>query len=78
MKDAPYGTDDARSALGYAAAVGYPDAPADAWRWHGLMLTKQGRTAEGRAALSHYLAMKPDAPDASFVAQMIAQPEQSR
>jgi Zn-dependent protease with chaperone function len=70
--------DDARAALGYAAAVGYPDAPADAWRWHGLMLTKQGRTAEGRVALAHYLAMKPDAPDAAFVAQMIAQPEQSR
>ena len=70
--------DDVRAAQGYAAAVGYPDAPADAWRWHGLMLTKQGRTAEGRAALSRYLAMKPDAPDAAFVRQMLAQPEQIR
>ena len=25
--------DDARAALSYAAAVAYPDAPADAWRW---------------------------------------------
>ena len=60
---------------GYAAAVAFPDAPADAWRWHGLMLTKQGRTAEGRAALSRYLAMKPNAPDAPFVRQMLAQAE---
>jgi beta-barrel assembly-enhancing protease len=67
--------DDVRAAQGYAASVGYPDAPADAWRWHGLMLAKQRRPAEARAALSRYLAMKPGAPDASFVRQMLAQPE---
>ena len=39
------------------------------------MLTKQGRTAEGRAALSRYLAMKPNAPDAPFVRQMLTQAE---
>ena len=27
--------DDLRAAQGYAAAVLYPDAPPDAWRWHG-------------------------------------------
>ena len=64
--------DDARAAQGYAVATAYPDAPADAWRWHGLSLVKQGRTAEGRAALSRYLAMKPSAPDAPFIQQMIA------
>jgi len=64
--------DDARAAQGYAVAVAYPDAPADAWRWHGLSLVKQGRAAEGRAALSRYLAMKPSAPDAPFIQQMIA------
>jgi hypothetical protein len=63
--------DQERAALGYAAAVAYPDAPADAWRWHGLSLMKQGRQAEGRNALSHYLKMKPDAPDAPFMRQMI-------
>jgi len=65
--------DDVRAAQGYAAAIVYPDAPADAWRWHGLMLMKTGRTVEGRAALARYLAMKPNAPDAAFVRQMIGQ-----
>ncbi|MEO5772869.1 MAG: M48 family metalloprotease [Sphingomicrobium sp.] len=63
--------DQQRAAQGYATAVGYPDAPADAWRWHGLQLMKQGRAAEARSALAHYLKMKPDAPDAPFVRQMI-------
>ena len=49
----------------------HPDAPADAWRWHGVMLMKQGRTAEARQALQRYLAMAPAAPDAPFVRQMI-------
>ena len=38
-----------RAAQGYAAAVGYPDAPADAWRWHGLMLIKAGPPRRRRA-----------------------------
>ena len=70
--------DQLRAAQGYAAAVAYPDAPPDAWRWHGFMLFKQGRTAEGRVALTRYLAMKPNAPDAPFVRQMLAQPEPLR
>lgn len=64
--------DDARAAQGYAVATAYPDAPADAWRWHGLSLSKQGRTAEARTALSRYLAMQPAAPDAPFIRQMLA------
>ena len=64
--------DDLRAAQGYAAAVLYPDAPADAWRWHGIMLSKSGRVAESRAALTRYLAMAPNAPDAAFVRQMLA------
>lgn len=64
--------DDARAAQGYAVAVGYPDAPPDAWRWHGLSLIKQGRQAEGRAALTRYLTLKPGAPDAAFIRQMIS------
>ena len=55
-----------------AAAVQYPDAPADAWRWHGIMLSKAGRREEARAALGRYLALAPNAPDAAFVRQMMA------
>ena len=61
----------AAAAQSYAAAVAYPDAPADAWRWHGIMLTKQGRREEGRAALQRYLSLAPNAPDAPFVRQMV-------
>jgi len=63
--------DDARAAQSYAAAVAYPDAPADAWRWHGITLMKAGRAAEAKAAFQRYLAMKPDAPDAAWVRQMV-------
>ncbi len=64
--------DDIRAAQGYAVAVQYPDAPADAWRWHGIMLSKAGRREEARAALTRYLALAPNAPDAPFVRQMLA------
>jgi len=62
--------DDVRASQSYAAAVAYPDAPADAWRWHGIALMKQGRPAEAKAAFARYLTMKPDAPDAAWVRQM--------
>ena len=62
--------DEARAAQSYSAAVAYPDAPADAWRWHGIALMKQGRTREAKAAFARYLQMKPDAPDAAWVRQM--------
>ena len=62
--------DDIRAEQSYAAAVVYPDAPADAWRWHGISLMKQGRSAEAKAAFTRYLTMKPDAPDAAWVRQM--------
>ncbi|HEY6047973.1 MAG TPA: M48 family metalloprotease [Sphingomicrobium sp.] len=63
--------DDVRAAQSYAAAVAYPDAPADAWRWHGISLLKQGRRDEAKAAFARYLTMKPDAPDAAWVRQMV-------
>jgi len=63
--------DDVRAAQSYAAAVAYPDAPADAWRWHGISLMKAGRTAEAKTAFARYLTMKPDASDAAWVRQMI-------
>jgi len=64
--------DEARAAQGYAASILYPDAPADAWRWHGIMLLKQGRRAEAQAAFARYLQMAPNAPDAPLVRQMMA------
>ena len=63
--------DDLRAAQSYAAAVLYPDAPADAFRWHGILLMKAGRGAEARAAFAKYLTLKPDAPDAAWVRQMM-------
>ncbi len=63
--------DDIRASQSYSAAVVYPDAPADAWRWHGISLMKQGRASEARAAFARYLTMKPDAPDAAWVRQMM-------
>jgi len=64
--------DDVRAAEGYAAAVLYPDAPPDAWRWHGIMLLKEGRTVEARSAFARYLQLEPNAPDAALVRQMMA------
>ncbi len=63
--------DDSRAAQSYAVAVAYPDAPPEAWRWHGLSLIKEGRAAQGKAALGRYLQMKPGAPDAPFIRQMV-------
>jgi hypothetical protein len=62
--------DEERAAQSYAAAVVYPDAPADAWRWHAISLLKEGRGAEAKAAFVKYLTMKPNAPDAAWVRQM--------
>jgi len=62
--------DETRAEQSYAAAVAYPDAPADAWRWHGISLLKQGRAVEAKGAFERYLKMKPDAPDAAWVRQM--------
>jgi len=64
-------TDQQRAAQAYASSVQFPDAPPDAWRWHGIMLMKAGRRDEGRTALQRYLTMAPSAPDAPFVRQMI-------
>lgn len=59
--------DGVLAARSYAAAVGYPDAPPEAWRAHGYQLLKEGRRDEGRAALNRYLALAPGAPDAAMV-----------
>ena len=62
-----------RAAASYAAAVGFPDAPAEAWRMHGYALVQAGRREEGKAALSRYLALAPNAPDAAMVRYSIQQ-----
>lgn len=61
--------DNVLAAQSYAAAVGYPDAPPEAWRAHGYALLRTGRQQEGRVALRRYLAMTPNAPDAPMVRQ---------
>ena len=64
--------DEERASQSYAAAVLYADAPADAFRWHGIQLLKAGRTGEAKAAFARYLTMKPNAPDAAWVRQMVS------
>ena len=56
----------------YAEAVTLPDAPPEAWRAHGYQLLRDRQTVEGRAALSRYLALAPDAPDAPMVRAELA------
>lgn len=63
--------DSRRAEQSYAIAVAYPDAPPEAWRWHGLALIRQGRGDEGRAALARYLSMDPKAADAPFIRAMV-------
>jgi predicted Zn-dependent protease len=65
--------DDALAGRSYAAAIQYPDAPAEAWRAHGYQLLKEGRRDEGRAALRRYLALAPQAPDAAMVRHSLGQ-----
>ena len=56
----------------YAEAVTLPEAPAEAWRAHGYQLLRDQQPIEGKAALSRYLAMAPDAPDAPMVRAELA------
>jgi Zn-dependent protease with chaperone function len=65
--------DSALAAQSYAAAVGLPDAPPEAWRAHGYQLLREGRAEEGKAALGRYLALAPGAPDAAMVRHALAQ-----
>ena len=64
--------DDSLAGQSYAAAVGFPDAPAEAWRAHGIQLNRDGRRAEGKTALQRYLSLAPRAPDAAWVRAEIA------
>ncbi len=59
------------AAVFYANAIELDATLPDAHRGLGLSLLKTGRTAEGQAALRHYLALKPDATDARMIAMML-------
>jgi predicted Zn-dependent protease len=65
--------DSEKAAQSYALAIALPDAPAEAWRAHGYALVGAGRREEGRAALTRYLALAPDAPDAAMVRYSLQQ-----
>jgi Zn-dependent protease with chaperone function len=65
--------DGVLAAQSFAAAVGYADAPPEAWRAHGYQLLKDRRSDEGKAALGRYLALAPQAPDAAMVRYALAQ-----
>ena len=65
--------DSERAGQSYAQAVAFPDAPPEAWRAYGYQMLRAGRGVDGRAALSRYLAMAPDAPDAAMVRHALQQ-----
>ncbi len=65
--------DRERAHASYALAVALPDAPAEAWRAHGYALIGAGRRDEGRAALTRYLQLAPQAADAAMVRYSLQQ-----
>lgn len=65
LRDAP--GDGALAATAFAAAVAFTDAPPVAWRAHGYALIKDGRSDDGRRALTRYLDLDPHATDAAMV-----------
>jgi predicted Zn-dependent protease len=65
--------DRERAFASYAQAIAFPDAPAEAWRAHGYALIGAGRREEGRAALTRYLQLAPNAADAAMVRYSLQQ-----
>jgi Zn-dependent protease with chaperone function len=65
--------DEARAEQAYAAAVASGDAPAEAFRAHGYALLREGKSEQGRQALSRYLELAPHAVDAEMVRFSIRQ-----
>jgi hypothetical protein len=59
--------DDLKAAAAYAAATSLVDAPSEAWRAHGFALLKAGNEPEAYEALTRYLALQPDSPDAAMI-----------
>lgn len=69
------GDDRSRAAQLYATAVGQADAPADAWREHGLVLREAGSRVASAAALRRYLELSPAAQDRAFITTYLAELE---
>jgi predicted Zn-dependent protease len=65
LRDEP--GDAKRAAEAYAAAVAYEEVLPEAYRAHGYAQLKAGNAEEGRRALTRYLELRPDAPDADMV-----------
>lgn len=65
LRGNPRDLDNAAGFYGHAVAL--DPTLADAQRGLGLSLLKTGRTADGQAALRHYLQLRPDAPDAAMI-----------
>ena len=65
--------DRERAHSSYAEAVTLPNAPPEAWRAHGYALISGGRREEGRAALSRYLQLAPNAADSAMVRYALQQ-----
>jgi predicted Zn-dependent protease len=56
-----------RAASAYAQAIAARNAPPEAYRSHGYSRIKRDQRDEGRAALTRYLELKPDAADAAMI-----------
>lgn len=67
--------DKAQAAQLYAEAIALPDAPAAAFREHGLVLRAEGDREGAAAALHRYLELAPEAEDAAFVRHYLAELE---
>ncbi len=57
----------------YAQAVQSPNAPAGAWREHGLALREQNQTGDAITALNRYLELSPKADDRGFIEQYLTE-----
>ena len=63
--------DDLKLAVtAYKAAVAGQNPPVESWRGLGLALLRSGNQAEGQAALTEYLKLKPGASDRAMIAMM--------
>lgn len=65
--------DAERASQAFASAITFEDAPPEAHRAHGYALLKSGKRDDARAALEHYLQLKPAAPDEAMVRFTIGQ-----
>lgn len=69
------GEDRQRARELYARAIAYADAPADAWREHGMVLREDGDRQAAADAFRRYLTLEPQAPDRAFVQKYLSEME---